>query len=71
MYYTYSMNAIVLRDLWCQVHAALEWLDCSVEKLTCKDVILGYQLKSDTKLNVGANNVFSACQVIYLENVNF
>ena len=32
-------------------------LDCSVEKLTCKDVILGYQLKSDTKLNIGVNNV--------------
>ena len=36
---------------------ALERLDCSVEKLTCKDVILGYQLKTDAKLNVGVNNV--------------
>ena len=36
---------------------ALERLDCLVDKLTCKDVILGYQLKSDTKLNVGVNNV--------------
>ena len=36
----------ILRDIY-----------CSVEKLACKDVILGYQLKSDTKLNVGVNNV--------------
>ena len=46
-----------VRDLWFQVQTVLERLDCSVEKLTCKDVILGYQLKSDTKLNVGVNNV--------------
>ena len=46
-----------VRDLWFQVQIALERLDCSVEKLTCKDVILGYQLETDTKLNVGVNNV--------------
>ena len=46
-----------VRDLWFPVQIALERLDCSVEKPTCKDVILGYQLKTDTKLNVGINNV--------------
>ena len=40
-----------------QVQIELQRLDCSVDKLTCKDVILGYQLKSDTKLTVGVNNV--------------
>ena len=44
-------------DLWLQVQTALEKLDCSVETLTCQDVILGYQLKGDTMLNAGINNV--------------
>ena len=47
-----------VKDLWFQVQIALERLDGSVEKLTCKDVILGYQLKTNTKLNEGVNNVF-------------
>ena len=47
-----------VRDQLFQVQIALERLDCSVEKLTCKDVVLGYQLKSDTKLNVGSVMLF-------------
>ena len=46
-----------VRDLWFQVQTALKRLNCSVEKLTCKDVIWGYQLKSGTMLNLGFNNV--------------
>ena len=42
--------------------------DSSVEELTCKDAILGYQLKSNTKLNVGVNDVFVLYVKSYIGN---
>ena len=59
-----------VRDQWFQVRTVLERLDGSVEKLTCKYITQGYQLKSDTKLNRGVNNLF--CLSSHISgNVNF
>ena len=50
-------DCLIVKNLWLIVEQALERVDGIVRELTCKDIILGYQLQNSPKLNVIINNV--------------
>ena len=46
-----------IKELWYMVFNVLQLIDNSVKTLTCKEVILGFELKKISPLNLIINNV--------------
>ena len=45
-----------MKELWLQAQKVLNEMNCTVMKLTCKDVNLGYQLKNHSRFNICVND---------------
>ena len=50
-------ECIESKNLWFMIQIVLEKIDCTVTKLICKDVVLGYKLENVTVNNMFINNV--------------